>query len=247
MHFVAHKLLALLLLHGFAIWGLLTLHQLKWQTHLFTSTLSLLAAMGVQVGAHRLWAHRAFTATTGLRLFLALCFTIAFQEDLFTWTRDHRCHHKWTDTDADPYNARRGFLFSHLGWIVQRKHPQVRRKGRTIDMRDIEGQPIVAFHRRWYYALLLLIWGLLPTAIPAYLWGERPTNALLCCVFLRTVTFLHGTWLVNSWAHRYGSRPYDTRLTAVESNFRHLVLGEGFHNVSAAEPLSQGFIYQFGC
>ena len=29
---------------------------------------------------------------------------VALQNDVIEWCRDHRCHHKWTDTDADPHN-----------------------------------------------------------------------------------------------------------------------------------------------
>ena len=37
-----------------------------------------------------------------------LCQTLAGQDDLYKWSRDHRVHHKWSETHADPYNANRG-------------------------------------------------------------------------------------------------------------------------------------------
>lgn len=56
------------------------------------------------------------------------------------WSRDHRVHHKFTDTDADPYNSRRGFFFAHIGWLMCRKHPDVIEKGKRVDMSDLEGE-----------------------------------------------------------------------------------------------------------
>lgn len=63
--------------------------------------------------------------------------------------RDHRLHHKYTDTDADPHNARRGFFFSHMGWLMMKKHPEVFKKGKGIDMSDIERDPVVMFQKRF--------------------------------------------------------------------------------------------------
>ena len=58
-------------------------------------------------------------------------------------------HHKFTDTDADPYNARRGFVFSHVGWLMIRKHPDVLSKGSMIDCTDLERDPIIVFQRKY--------------------------------------------------------------------------------------------------
>lgn len=57
-------------------------------------------------------------------------------------------HHKYTETDADPHNAARGFFFSHMGWLMLKKHPEVVAKGNAIDMSDIRADPIVMFQKR---------------------------------------------------------------------------------------------------
>ena len=59
-----------------------------------------------------------------------------------------RVHHKYTETDADPHNARRGFFFSHMGWLMVRKHKEVFEKGGLVDMSDLEKDPIVMFQKR---------------------------------------------------------------------------------------------------
>ena len=71
-----------------------------------------------------------------------------FQNHIYEWVRDHRTHHKFTDTDADPHNSRRGFFFCHIGWLMVRKHPDVKIKGKSIDMSDLEKDPIVVWQRR---------------------------------------------------------------------------------------------------
>lgn len=68
---------------------------------------------------------------------------------MFLYCIRSRVHHKFTDTDADPHNSRRGLFFSHVGWLLVKKHPDVKRKGATIDMSDLERDPIVMFQKKW--------------------------------------------------------------------------------------------------
>lgn len=68
--------------------------------------------------------------------------------------------------------------------------------GKTIDMSDIADDPIVRFQRQFYIPLLLLIWGVIPSLVPYYLWNERIFYAFMGCVCFRYVYVLHCTWLV---------------------------------------------------
>lgn len=104
--------------------------------------------MGITAGAHRLWAHRTYEAKLPLRILLMIMQTTALQNDIHEWTRDHRVHHKFTETDADPHNAKRGFFFSHIGWLMVRKHKDVLIKGKTVDLSDLEADPVVMFQKR---------------------------------------------------------------------------------------------------
>ncbi|KAJ8966900.1 hypothetical protein NQ317_010171 [Molorchus minor] len=69
---------------------------------------------GITAGAHRLWSHRAYKAKWPLRLLLVILFTITGQRHVYAWALDHRVHHKYSETDADPHNAKRGFSFHTL-------------------------------------------------------------------------------------------------------------------------------------
>ena len=62
--------------------------------------------------------------------------------------RDHRVHHKFTDTNADPHNSKRGFFFSHIGWLCVKKHGDVKKYGSKIDMSDVENDPVLQFQRK---------------------------------------------------------------------------------------------------
>lgn len=106
------------------------------------------SGIGITAGVHRLWSHRAYKARLPLRIFLMLCQSLAFQNSIYEWTRDHRVHHKFTDTNADPHNSRRGFFFAHMGWLMCKKHPDVKEKGKQIDMSDLEADPVVMFQKK---------------------------------------------------------------------------------------------------
>jgi len=64
------------------------------------------------------------------------------------WVLDHRVHHRFTETDADPHDARRGFLFAHVGWLVLTPHPAVEKERKLVDMSDLENDAVVVWHRR---------------------------------------------------------------------------------------------------
>lgn len=66
-----------------------------------------MSGLGITAGAHRLWAHKSYKAKAPLRAILMIFQTMAFQNHAIEWARDHRVHHKYSETDADPHNATR--------------------------------------------------------------------------------------------------------------------------------------------
>ena len=79
-----------------------------------------------------------------------------------------------------------------------RKHPEVIRRGRTLDLSDLKADPVVTFQRTHFRELVLLFWAVLPTTIPVVAFGERPLYAFLVCVVLRYAYTLNMTWMTNS-------------------------------------------------
>ncbi|XP_023717605.2 uncharacterized protein LOC111869941 [Cryptotermes secundus] len=117
--------------------------------------------MGVTIGAHRFFTHQSFKANFPFRCVMAAMFTMSGENSICTWVRDHRQHHKYTDTDADPHNSTRGFFFSHCGWLMVRKHPEVIEKGKTIDISDLMADPVVRFQEKKIKAVENLLVSLL--------------------------------------------------------------------------------------
>ena len=60
----------------------------------------------------------------------------------------------YSDTIADPHNSTRGFFFSHIGWLMVRKHPAVIAAGKTVDMTDLEADPLVMFQKKYVFLKL---------------------------------------------------------------------------------------------
>lgn len=227
-----------LALHLAALYGLWVMcAYCMWKTDIWAAVVGFSSGLGVTTGAHRLFSHRAYKAPFVTRLVLILFHTLAGQNCLYIWVRDHRQHHKYSDTDADPHNANRGFFFSHVGWLMSRKHPAVISKGKTIDMSDMEADWLVMFQKEHYKVLYALFAILLPSLVPVIFWKETFFNAFFAAYMFRSVFVLNMTWLVNSAAHLYGNKPFDKYMKPVESSFVAFVsVGEGWHNYHHAFP-----------
>lgn len=190
-----------------------------------------LSGIGIIVGAHRLWAHRSFEASLPLRICLMLQQSMSNEGTIFHWSRDHRVHHKYSETQADPHNATRGFFFAHMGWLLVKKHKDVVQAGREIDLSDLLEDPVVMFQKRWDPYISMYMCFIWPSQVAQYFWGENFWNAFFVAGFLRYVIVLHFTWLVNSAAHLYGDHPYDTSSYPAENPIvSFLSGGEGWHN-----------------
>ncbi|XP_060795084.1 acyl-CoA desaturase 1-like isoform X2 [Neoarius graeffei] len=194
-------------------------------------------ALGVTAGAHRLWSHRSYKASLPLRIFLAVANSMAFQNDIYEWSRDHRVHHKYSETDADPHNASRGFFFAHIGWLLVRKHPNVIKSGQKLELSDLKNDGVVMFQRRFYKPSVVVMCFLIPAVLPWFLWAESLWVGFFVPTLLRYMLVLNATWLVNSAAHMWGNRPYDVHINPRENNFvAFSAIGEGFHNYHHTFP-----------
>jgi stearoyl-CoA desaturase (delta-9 desaturase) len=224
-------------LHLASIYGCYLCFQAKWQTLLFAFGMYVAGGLGITAGAHRLWAHRTYKAKLPLRILLAFFQTIAVQNSIFEWSRDHRVHHKHSETNADPHNAKRGFFFSHVGWLLMKKHPDVMKKGGRIPLDDLLADPIVYYQKIYYRPLAVLCCFVFPTVFPWLAWNESLLIAYFVPGILRYVFTLHITWLVNSAAHKWGDRPYDKSINPAQNILVSIgAIGEGFHNYHHTFP-----------
>ncbi|KAJ8723405.1 hypothetical protein PYW08_003317 [Mythimna loreyi] len=236
-HIVYPNLITFSYWHIAGLYGLyLCFTSAKWQTILFSYILMVLAEIGITAGAHRLWAHKTYKAKLPLEILLMILNSIAFQNSAIDWVRDHRLHHKYSDTDADPHNATRGFFYSHVGWLLVRKHPDVKKRGKELDMSDIYNNPVLRFQKKYAIPFIGAVCFGLPTLIPVYCWGETWSNAWHITM-LRYIINLNVTFLVNSAAHIWGQKPYDKKILPTQNIAVSIATGgEGFHNYHHVFP-----------
>ncbi len=191
------NLIAMTSLHLAALYGLyLLLTRAKWQTLIFAYVLYVLSGLGITAGSHRLWSHRSYEAKLPLRIILMVMHTLAFQYSIYLWSRYHRVHHKYSETNADPHNANRGFFFSHVGWILCERHPDCIQKLKTMDCSDILSDPVIRFQRKYFLPLVAVICFIIPSYIPIVFWNENLCNSFFVCTIFRYVWTLNMTWFV---------------------------------------------------
>jgi stearoyl-CoA desaturase (delta-9 desaturase) len=196
-----------------------------------------IGGLGITAGAHRLWSHRAYTATKTYRFLLMLFNCIAFQGELLYWCRDHRVHHKASDTTADPHNIKRGFWFAHIGWLYLPRSKENVEAMKIVPLNDLYSDPVVMFQLKYYIYLVILLRFIVPSAIAYSFTGSWKAGFLIAnTMWCQT---LHHTFLVNSAAHlkAFGYRPYDKNIFPNENRTVIVAaLGEGHHNFHHSFP-----------
>eukprot|EP00842_Homolaphlyctis_polyrhiza_P006443 jgi/Hompol1/67/HPOL_003133-RA len=209
-----------------ALYGMLFV-PLQWNTFVFAVFWYFLTGFGITVGYHRYWSHRSYEASKPMQVVLALAGAGAAQGSIRWWSRGHRAHHRYTDTPKDPYSARNGFFWSHLGWLlVKTDYSTVGR----VDISDLNSDPIVMWQHKNYVPLVLLMSFVIPTVLPGILWGDFVGGYFFAAI-ARQVFVHHATFCVNSLAHYLGETTYDDRHTPRDNFFTALItFGEGYHN-----------------
>ncbi|KAK8167692.1 delta-9 fatty acid desaturas-like protein [Phyllosticta citrichinensis] len=205
-----------------ALWTPLCLKTLVWSIIFYYWT-----GLGITAGYHRLWAHSSYKASLPLKIFLAAVGGGAVEGSIRWWSRDHRAHHRYTDTDKDPYSVRKGLLYSHLGWMVMKQNPK--RIGRT-DISDLNDDPVVVWQHRHYIKVVIFMSLIFPTLVSGLGWGDW-WGGFIYAGILRTFFVQQATFCVNSLAHWLGDQPFDDRNSPRDHVITALVtLGEGYHN-----------------
>ena len=195
-----------------------------WVSYL---VLTWITGMAITGGYHRLWSHNAYDAHPILRVWYALWGAAALENTILDWCSGHRVHHRHCDdVDKDPYSAKRGLWFSHMGWMI-REYPS----GRVdfANVKNLMKDPIVMWQYKYYVPIVFAMNIGVPLALGLIfgdVWGM-----LLLAGFLRIVTTHHVTFFINSIAHKWGSQPYTDENTARDNAFfAFLTHGEGYHN-----------------
>ena len=183
----------------------------------------LTASVGICATYHRLLTHRGYVVPKPLEYLMTVFGMLASEGGAITWVARHRFHHTMSDRPGkDIHTPKDGFWWSHMGWIVC----EMSIDNKTVEDRyapELVADPV---HRLLNKVHIFpnIILGLIFYAIagwPLVVWG----------IFVRLVVGLHATWFVNSAAHTFGYRTYDTPEGSTNCWWVGLLAwGEGWHN-----------------
>ncbi len=175
---------------------------------------------GITGGYHRYFSHRTYKAGRPMQFFLGLLGVLAVQKGPLWWAAHHRNHHKFSDEPEDVHSPRqRGFWWSHVGWILVKRHAATH----TERVKDLAAFPELRILERFHMLFVLAF------AVGLYLIGGA--TALVWGFFVSTTLLWHGTFTINSLAHVWGKRRYETSDDSRNNPvLAILAMGEGWHN-----------------
>jgi stearoyl-CoA desaturase (delta-9 desaturase) len=171
------------------------------------------------IGYHRYFSHRTFKTSRVFQFLLAFAAETSAQKGALWWAAHHRDHHRYSDMEGDIHSPKKGFWWSHVLWILCRRY------GATDEskIKDFAKYPELRWLNKYHLVPPVLL------AVALFLAGGTP--ALLWGFFVSTVLLWHGTFLVNSLNHVWGTRRYATTDTSRNNAFIALfTMGEGWHN-----------------
>jgi stearoyl-CoA desaturase (delta-9 desaturase) len=174
----------------------------------------------ITAGYHRYFSHRSYKTSRAFQFVLAVAGTTSVQKGVLWWAANHRKHHKFADLEDDIHSPMQsGFWWSHVGWII----------GPDYEATDLDRVPDLAKYPelRWLNEHFLVP----PIALAVVLFLAGGLQWLVWGFFISTTLLWHATFTINSLAHQYGTRRYDTPDTSRNNVWLALLtMGEGWHN-----------------
>ncbi len=194
---------------------------------------------------HRYFSHRTYTVSRPVQFLMAFLGCTAGQRGPLWWAGHHRGHHINSDTEVDPHSPRNGFMNSHMLWFLRRGNFSLHEHR----IKDLLKYPELRFLEKfdWVPFLILFLACYLLGSFLAAHFPALNTSGLQLLVwggFVSTVVLYHATYTINSLAHVYGNRRFETNDDSRNNIWlAFLTLGEGWHNNHHRYPVAtrQGF------
>ena len=247
-------LAALIVIHVLAVTAFLPYAFAWWGVPLVLVGNFIFGSLGINLGFHRMLTHKAVAFPRVLERLWVLCGVCCLEGSPLWWACVHRIHHQHSDDPGDPHSPTEGFFWGHMQWIYIADPRQHSLATYSKYIPDLVSDPFLRWlHRRHAWAVVYAAHAILIAALGfgiGLLVTDTPTAAVrfgtqvfVWGVLVRTVYVWHVTWLVNSAAHRWGYRNYDTADRSRNNVMVALLTnGEGWHNNHHATPraCSQG-------
>jgi stearoyl-CoA desaturase (delta-9 desaturase) len=190
----------------------------RWQDWAVCVALYWVRMFGVTGAYHRYFAHRTYKTSRVFQFLLAFLAQTSAQKGALWWAAHHRDHHKLSDKDGDPHDSRRGFWYSHVGWLFAGTEETDYSR-----VKDLARYPELV----WLNKLSLL-----PAVLLGFVvWLALGWSGLLIGFVLSTVLLWHGTFTINSLSHMIGTQRYAAGDSSRNNWFLAIItMGEGWHN-----------------
>ena len=191
----------------------------RWQDWAACVLLYYVRMFFVTAGYHRYFSHKTYKMGRVMQFLMALGGTACAQKGVLWWAANHRHHHKFSDMAEDIHSPKRGFWWSHIGWMLVPKFEATQ----WDRIKDFAKFPELRFlNKHWWIPPTLL-------GIGCFLAGGW--SMLLIGFFRSTALLWHGTFTINSLSHVFGTRRYATTDTSRNNWLLALITcGEGWHN-----------------
>lgn len=240
----------IIVIHNIALFAFLP-SFLTWVNVVLLVVCVLVFGQGMNLGYHRLLAHRSLRVPKWLEYFYVMLALCSLEESPGKWVSTHRRHHNHSDEPNDPHSPGGGFFWSHMGWLLFKRRgvSEFRVDDRfsadilqdkfysSLERHPVLPSAIYLTHVILFFVVCLVIYSALERELGTASWLALGTT--WWCVFLRTIVVWHITWSVNSLSHVFGYQSYET---GEESRNNWLVAllasGEGWHNNHHADPAS---------
>jgi fatty-acid desaturase len=250
MRLKSDALVGFIFCHSIAAPSLLTWFFSWTGVLLFVLGVLAFGVLGLNLGYHRLLTHRGFSCPLWLEHTFAVLGTCSLEFSPALWVAIHRRHHHHSDDDLDPHSPLKGFYWAHFGWLLARTGDMKSRPLIERYARDLIRDPLYARleKRKTWMAVALSVWvayfvgGFSAVVISGANTAQAAQFGASLVVWggaLRAIFVRHTSWSVNSVAHIWGYRNYDTPDRSRNNPFvGWLSAGEGWHNNHHADPAS---------
>ncbi|MDW7975902.1 MAG: fatty acid desaturase [Leptospiraceae bacterium] len=202
----------------------------RWETVVLAVFMWVASGMSITVGYHRHFSHRSYKTKKWIEYLYILFGSSALEMSVVEWAFDHRNHHRYTDTEKDPYSIKKGFWYAHILWLFSKRGVEPGKP--EIDFKkvgDLWKDPFIRFQHKYFIPMAIFMGFLFPGLI-ALLWNDF-WGGVLIAGLVRSVIVHHGTFAINSVCHAIGKQPYSLSETARDSWISALLtFGEGYHN-----------------